>query len=59
MDGRASDAAERRLLLQDDGFTILLMVNGLVSEVPTPERAKQRFPRYVDAIEEVIANRML
>ena len=53
------DGAERRLLLQDDGFTMLFLVNGAASEVMTAEQAKQRFPHYADAIDEVIANRAL
>jgi hypothetical protein len=53
------DGAEHRLLLQDDGFTMLLLINGLVSEVLTAQQTRQRFPRYADAIDEVIANRAL
>jgi hypothetical protein len=53
------DGAEHQLLLQDDGFTILLLIKGLVSEVLTADQARQRFPRYAEAIEEVIANRAL
>lgn len=53
------DAVEQRLLLEDDGVTLVLLVDGAPVETLGVSQARLRFPAYADAIEEVIANRGL